>query len=95
MPCVASAKQGLGKMAYYVYLLESLSNASKRYVGLTSQSVDTRLRDHNSGKSIHTNKYKPWKWVVCLMFEDKSKAEKFEAYLKHGSDHAFAKRHFW
>jgi hypothetical protein len=30
-----------------------------------------------------------------LRFADDAKAEAFETYLKSGSDHAFAKRHFW
>jgi predicted GIY-YIG superfamily endonuclease len=80
---------------YYVYLLESLGDTSKRYVGLTSKGIDSRLNEHNAGKSIHTNKHKPWRCFVCVMFQDKGKAERFEAYLKQGSGHAFAKRHFW
>lgn len=80
---------------YAVYLLESLSDPARRYVGLTTQDVSARLREHNDGKSIHTNKFRPWKCVVQITFEDRTKAEKFEIYLKHGSGHAFAKRHFW
>ncbi len=80
---------------YYVYLLESLDDPSKRYVGFTEKGVPARLEEHNSGKSIHTNKHKPWKCVVYVAFEDKVKAETFETYLKHGSGHAFAKKHFW
>ena len=80
---------------YCVYLLESLTDPSKRYVGFTSKSVEARLDEHNAGKSIHTNKHKPWKCVVSIQFTDRNKAEKFELYLKHGSGHAFAKKHLW
>jgi putative endonuclease len=78
----------------YVYFLESLSSPGKRYIGQTF-SLDTRLQEHNAGKSIHTNKHKPWKLVTYVAFEDEEKAFQFERYLKHGSGHAFAKRHFW
>jgi len=77
-----------------VYLLESLSNPGKRYVGITT-NLEQRLSEHNAGKSPHTSKFKPWKCVVALNFADDAKAEVFEKYLKQGSGHAFAKRHFW
>jgi len=53
-----------------------------------------RLDEHNSGKSIHTNKFKPWKLSVSIGFAEKAKASDFERYLKTGSGRAFAKRHF-
>jgi len=78
----------------YVYLLESISNPSKRYIGIT-RNLSSRLKEHNAGKSPHTAKFKPWKLVVAIRFADHKKAEAFEKYLKAGSGHAFAKRHFW
>jgi hypothetical protein len=33
--------------------------------------------------------------VVAIRFENNRKAQAFEKYLKSGSGHAFAKRHFW
>ncbi|MBL0320053.1 MAG: GIY-YIG nuclease family protein [Alphaproteobacteria bacterium] len=79
---------------YFVYLLQSINDNSRRYIGFTTQTVQSRLDEHNSGKSIHTNKYKPWKCITYIAFENKEKAQKFETYLKHGSGHAFAKKHF-
>jgi hypothetical protein len=35
------------------------------------------------------------KSVVVIRFEDDAKAEAFERYLKFGSGHAFAAKHFW
>jgi len=32
---------------------------------------------------------------VVVEFFDDAKADMFEIYLKSGSGHAFAKRHFW
>lgn len=80
---------------YYVYLLQSLDDPKRRYVGFTRKAVKTRLAEHNAGKSVHTNKHKPWKCVAYFAFENKKKAEDFEIYLKHGSGHAFARKHFW
>lgn len=54
--------------------------------------VKRRLEEHNAGKSIHTNKFRPWKLVSYTAFVDKFKAEKFEAYLKTSSGRAFAKK---
>jgi predicted GIY-YIG superfamily endonuclease len=78
----------------YVYLLQSLSDRQKQYVGV---SADFRQRpdQHNAGKSPHTAKYRPWKPVVVIRFEDDAKAEAFERYLKFGSGRAFADKHFW
>jgi putative endonuclease len=78
----------------YVYLLQSLANSEKRYIGL-SYNVEERVSEHNNGKSTYTNKHRPWKLVAQFGFEAEQKAFDFERYLKHGSGHAFAKRHFW
>jgi putative endonuclease len=53
-----------------------------------------RLDEHNGGKSVHTNKYRPWKLMVSIGFADAAKAVAFERYLKSGSGRAFAKKHF-
>ena len=78
----------------YVYLLQSRSAPQERYVGITAD-FQARLEQHNAGKSPHTAKFRPWKAVVVVRFGDDGKAEEFERYLKSGSGHAFAKRHFW
>ena len=78
----------------FVYLLQSIHNPDQRYIG-SSFDVEKRLKEHNNGESIHTNKFKPWKLVAQFGFLNTRKAEDFERYLKHGSGHAFAKRHFW
>ena len=43
------------------------------YVGRTSD-VENRLKEHNAGESIHTNKYIPWKLATYLAFDSKEKA---------------------
>lgn len=79
---------------HYVYLLESLIDPTRRYVGETPD-LRRRLADHNAGKSAHTSKGGPWQLVCYLGFADASKARQMERYLKQGSGHAFARRHLW
>ena len=68
----------------YVYLLQSTSNASKRYISATT-NLKKRLGEHNAGRSLHTAKFDPWKIVLATWFEDVAKAMNFEKYLKSGS----------
>ena len=79
---------------HYVYLIEDISTQTHRYVGLTTD-LKRRMRDHNSGNSDHTAKYRPWRLVTYVALSDKAKAESFEQYLKAGSGHAFAKKRLW
>ena len=78
----------------YVYLLQSIPHPEQRYVGLTA-NVESRLTDHNAGKSPHTSRFRPWKIVGYHAFVDEAKASAFEKYLKSGSGRAFSDRHFW
>jgi putative endonuclease len=77
---------------YYVYLLRSENSPGQTYVGSTSD-LRKRLAEHNGGKSIHTNKFKPWNLVAYIAMPEKHLAEELERYLKSGSGRAFAKRH--
>lgn len=79
---------------YYTYVIESLSSPGLRYIGHTS-ALKQRLADHNCGKSPHTAKHRPWKLKLFIAFESLERAQSFERYLKSGSGHAFAHRHFW
>ena len=78
----------------YVYLLRSTAFPAERYIGITSD-LNRRLEEHNSGKSNHTSRYRPWKIVTAVRFEDDERAVAFEKYLKSGSGRSFAKRHLW
>jgi predicted GIY-YIG superfamily endonuclease len=78
---------------HYTYILESLKNPGERYVGHTSD-IKKRLEKHNTGKCNHTAKSKPWKLRLYIAFETLPQARRFERYLKSGSGHAFANRHF-
>lgn len=91
MPSEALAKEGLLK---YVYLLRSLSNSSKTYIGLTDDP-ERRLQEHNWRKSPHTSRHVPWEIVAVFGFKEEGRATAFERYLKSGSGIAFARKHFW
>jgi len=52
-----------GLVVTFVYVFQSEVNLEAYYIGLTNDQI-RRLEEHNSGKSVHTNKYRPWKLVV-------------------------------
>jgi putative endonuclease len=79
---------------YYAYVIESLGDPGRLYRG-SARDVEMRLARHNAGKCKHTAKYCPWKLKLSVAFEAKALAQRFERYLKSGSGHAFANRHFW
>ena len=68
-----------------VYILQSLSDDERYYVGRTT-NLEERLTQHNSADSGHTLKFRPWRLVVAIHFDEVPKAEAFEKYLKSGSD---------
>ncbi len=73
----------------YVYILQSLTDESRHYTGLTDD-IKSRLLKHNSGAVAHTRKYRPWRLQTYVAFSDEARAVKFETYLKSGSGRAFA-----
>ena len=80
------------KRMCYAYILQSIPYPAQLYRGHTSD-LKTRLADHNTGKSPHTSKFRPWKLKFYAAFETVELAQAFEEYLKSGSGHSFAKRH--
>ena len=79
---------------FYVYLIKSLKFPDQKYIGYTD-NLKERLETHNSGGSIYTRAYRPWKLVMFFGFAEKLKATAFEKYLKSGAGRAFAKKRFW
>jgi predicted GIY-YIG superfamily endonuclease len=75
----------------YVYILESIEDPERHYVGQTDD-LRERLRRHNAGAVSHTSKYGPWRIKTYLAFSDETQAVSFERYLKSGSGRAFAKK---
>jgi predicted GIY-YIG superfamily endonuclease len=85
--------QELQEVMFYTYVLRSIPDPSRRYIGHTSD-LRARLAEHNAGKAPHTSKFRPWKVETYIAFEAIEKAQAFERYLKSGSGHEFARRHF-
>jgi len=80
-----------GESVKTVYVLQSISLPNQYYFGITGNVIE-RLNAHNAGQSPHTSKFRPWKLILTMQFEDDSKARAFERYLKTGSGNAFAKK---
>ncbi len=81
-------------MTTWVYLLRSLVSPKWTYVGL-ADDPNERLEAHNTGKSPFTSRFRPWKLVIAIRFDNRRKAAAFEQYLKTGAGYSFARRHFW
>jgi len=69
---------------YRVYLLKSLKDLSKSYVGITIKPLRDRLKEHNDGLSTYTKTYRPWKLIYFENFYCKLCADKREHFLKSG-----------
>ena len=76
---------------FYVYILQSESDASRFYVRLTND-LRARLKKHNKGDVPHTSKFCPWKIKTAIAFTDRERASQFENYLKTASGRAFTKK---
>lgn len=85
---------GWQAIMFYTYVIESIPVPKERYFGHTT-NLKQRLSDHDTGKCVHTSKFKPWKLKLYVAFETIEQAQHFEKYLKSGSGHAFANRHLW
>lgn len=79
---------------YFVYLLKSLKDPDKIYIGYTANLIK-RIAEHNAGDSFYTGQHRPWELAVQIGFKDQSRAIAFEKYLKSGSGNAFASKRLW
>ena len=79
---------------HYVYLIQSQSAPTQRYIGMTSD-LRARIARHNDNEVSHTSKFQPWTLVTYVTFSSRKQAAEFELYLKSGSGRAFANRHLW
>jgi putative endonuclease len=77
----------------FVYLIRSLSNPTRHYVGLT-WDVGSRLLSHNQGQSPQTARHRPWRLVVYLGFASPETAAGFAKHLKSMAGRALAERYF-
>jgi len=76
---------------YYVYILASEKHPTRFYAGFT-EGFKERLAEHNSGKSIHTRDFRPWRIKTCIAFTNRQSASGFERYLKTSSGRSFARK---
>ena len=72
---------------YFVYVLYS-KKLNKRYVG-SSHDVNSRLNEHNNGKSKFTKAGVPWKLIYQESYPTNSEARKRELFLKSGAGRKF------
>lgn len=65
---------------FFLYILKS-TQYGRNYVGVTN-SVENRLKSHNSGKSKFTKPWRPWVVLYTEQFSTLSEAKKREWFLK-------------
>ena len=76
----------------YVYILQSELDEERFYTGST-RDLRQRLIRHNTGKVLHTSKWKPWRIKTYIALSDAVRAAELERYLKSSSGRAFVKKH--
>lgn len=64
----------------YVYILKSLTN-DRYYVGSTD-NLERRLIEHNSGKSKYTSLTRPFKLVFSIEYPTSKEAKQVEYKIK-------------
>ena len=77
---------------FYVSILRSEIDSDRFYPGLTDD-LRKRLTNHNSGRVIHTAKWRPWQLKTYVALIGRKRAADFERYLKSASGRAFIKKH--
>jgi putative endonuclease len=75
---------------YYVYILKL---KDKTYYHGYSNNLKQRIKEHQDGKVESTKNLRPVRLIYCSAFEAKTKALKFEKYLKSSSGSAFRNKH--
>ncbi len=65
---------------YWVYIIKSKSY-NQLYIGYT-KDLTKRLKEHNSGKSLATKKYIPWKAVYLEGYANEGDAKDRETKIK-------------
>ena len=69
-------------MAFYVYMLKSLSGRSLTYVGYTN-NLKKRINSHNNSKGAKFTRGRKWKLIYKEKLNSKKEAISREYYIKH------------
>lgn len=72
---------------FYIYVLKSIKY-NRFYTGSTD-NLNKRLKEHNSGKTKSTKGFLPWEIIYTEKFSSKEEALKREKYLKSGIGREF------
>ena len=64
---------------YFAYIIKS--KEGRLYIGSTN-NIDKRLNEHNSGKSFWTKRYHDWQLVYKEEFQTRTEAIKREKSIK-------------
>ncbi|MDY6918113.1 MAG: GIY-YIG nuclease family protein [Chloroflexota bacterium] len=75
---------------WHVYVLRSLKNG-RLYIGSTND-LERRTREHNSGKSRYTRSTRPFELVYQEDFGERIEARRRELFLKSGKGREFLRR---
>jgi putative endonuclease len=75
---------------FYTYALIS-NNHDRIYIGLT-RNLESRIREHNAGKTKSTKYYIPWSLFYSEEFDTRLKARLREKKLKSGVGREFLKK---
>ncbi len=67
-------------MPYYVYILKSKSKGTS-YIGST-QDLENRLSEHNSGESKYTRGKGPWELMYHEQYSSRSDVVRRERFFK-------------
>ncbi len=65
---------------YFVYIIESKKDG-RYYIGQT-ESLESRVEKHNSGRNLSTKAYIPWELRWWKEYETRSEALKTEKKIK-------------
>ena len=74
---------------HYVYLIDSLSSAPRRHIGVTAEFA-AEIARHNRGEVPETARHRPWKLRAVVAFADADRAAAFERYLRTSAGRTFA-----
>ena len=75
---------------WYIYVIQSVDGLHQ-YVGM-SADPESRLKEHNAGKSQFTKAFRPWKIVYTEKAGGREGARKLEKYYKSAGGRRKIKR---